>query len=91
MMERNGTELRKGRNTMGRRRNREVHGLHSDGGLLSMEVQAEDGTWRKIEADPIPGPISLTASSQAPAFDAFVLDRTIRLSRDEDRWFVDPY
>ena len=74
---------------MGRRRKNESYGLHSDGGVLSMEAQAEDGSWHKIEADPIPGPISLSADSQAPVFDCRVLNRVIRLSRDEDRWFVD--
>ena len=74
---------------MGRRRNRDKFGLHSDGGVLSMEVQAEDGSWHRIEPDLIPGPISLSADSQAPAFDCRVLGRRIRLSRDEERWFVD--
>jgi len=76
---------------MGRRRNWESSGLHSDGGVLSMEVLAEDGSWHKVDPDPIPGPLTLTADSQAPAFDCRVLDRHIRLTRDEDRWFVDPY
>jgi len=77
------------RDVMGRRRLRESIGIHSDGGVLSMEVLAEDGTWQKVEADGIPGPLSLSICSEKLAFDCRVHDRVIRLARDEDRWFVD--
>jgi hypothetical protein len=74
---------------MGRRRKNESFSLHSDGGVLSMEVQAEDGSWQKVEADGIPGPLSFSICSEMPAFDCRVHDRVIRFARDEDRWFVD--
>ena len=75
---------------MGRRRKNVSYSLHSDGAVLSMEVQAEDGSWHKIEPDPIRGPIRFSASSLCPVFDCRVQGRVIRLTRDEDRWFVDP-
>ena len=68
---------------------RESIGLHSDGGVLSMEVLAEDGTWQKVEPVEISGPLSFSICSEKPAFDCRVHDRVIRLARDEDRWFVD--
>ena len=74
---------------MGKKRNSESYGLNSDGAVLSLEYLAEDGTWRKVDPAPIPGPVRFGPLSQAPGFDCRVLDRTIRLTRDINRWFVD--
>ena len=74
---------------MGRRRTGESIGFHADGGVLSMEVLAEDGTWQKVEPEELSGPIGLSICCEKSAFDCRVHDRVIRLARDADRWFVD--